>query len=84
MTQVEDETDIMKVARRPRTQKCPNSDLSGGTDEDDSQSDLKGCYFDGPRNFRVETLSINNTSAIVKYLPARRDSVAFNMSTVSE
>lgn len=83
MTQVEDETDITKVARRPRTRRHPKSDLSSETDENDSQSDLEGYYFDGPRRFRVETLGTDNTLAIVKYLPGRRDSVPTNVLTAA-
>ncbi|KAL0199310.1 hypothetical protein M9458_007850 [Cirrhinus mrigala] len=75
MTQVEDEADNTKVARRPRTRQYPNSDLSGETDEDDPQSDLEGCYVDGPRNITVETVGTDNISSIVKYLPGKRDSV---------
>ncbi|RXN17163.1 Retrovirus-related Pol polyprotein from transposon 412 [Labeo rohita] len=75
MTQVEDEANNTKVARRPRTRQYPNSDLSGETDEDDPQSDLEGCYVDGPRNITVETVGTDNISSIVKYLPGKRDSV---------
>ncbi|KAL0972643.1 hypothetical protein UPYG_G00192300 [Umbra pygmaea] len=70
---MENENKPSKVARRPRTRQHPKSDRSDGADGNESQSDSEEYYYDGHRNFRVETLGFDLTPEPMDHLPDRME-----------